>query len=580
MASDAVLERLAREILMVDERGNSLNEQYSQTLEKGLPKLPPDAERRDVIVLGAGIAGLVAGKLLKDAGYNVTILEANDGRVGGRVKTFHTSEGGEPAFKDPKQYAEAGAMRIPTTHPLVNKVIDLMGLRSKVQPFYNVDVLKADPSKQANRTWLKTNGVEVRQYQYNTGDLPPQLTSVGFPLPEALRNQTASALLNDALALPNKLVDKSLPLDKQIEGWKEVLAKYDEYSMRQYLREYYQDEHVIEYIGTLKNLTSRMFLSFIHNFIDTFYINSETSYIELAGGNWRLPQSFVPYLAEDLVMNARAIELGWFNPHTGVGDPRAMHRGKPGVWVKTVNEPAVKRGVARPQHIRVEREFTADFLVVTIPFSALRFVKVSPLFSYDKRRAIIELHYDQATKVLLEFSERFWEWDEATWRARLGSPYRGHDSLGGGSIVDGPNRFIYYPSHPVPGSTGGVILASYTWADEACRWDSMPDEDRYGFALKGLTDIYGPEIKKFFTGAGRTQSWLRDHYSFGEAAVFTPGQLTTLHPHIPTPEGLVHFAGEHTSLKHAWIEGAIESAVRVALEISRREGAVKSGSST
>jgi monoamine oxidase len=31
--------------------------------------------------------------------------------------------------------------------------------------------------------------------------------------------------------------------------------------------------------------------------------------------------------------------------------------------------------------------------------------------------------------------------------------------------------------------------------------------------------------------------------------------------------GPLHFAGEHTSLKHAWIEGAVESAVRAALEV-------------
>jgi thiamine pyrophosphate-dependent enzyme len=31
--------------------------------------------------------------------------------------------------------------------------------------------------------------------------------------------------------------------------------------------------------------------------------------------------------------------------------------------------------------------------------------------------------------------------------------------VGGGSVTDNPNRFIYYPSHPVPGSPGGVVLA-------------------------------------------------------------------------------------------------------------------------
>jgi monoamine oxidase len=251
-----------------------------------------------------------------------------------------------------------------------------------------------------------------------------------------------------------------------------------------------------------------------------------------------------------------------------------VHHGKPGVYVRTLNEPMVKRGTVRSNRPRIEREFNGDYLVVTIPFSALRFTQVAPLFSYEKRRAIIELHYDSATKVLLEFNERFWEWDEAQWRKYLPDEYRGHNAIGGGSITDSPNRFIYYPSHKVEGSRGGVILASYTWADDASRWDSIPDEDRYNFALKGLTDIYGKGIKRFFTGYGKTESWMADYYSFGEAAVFSPGQLTSLHPYIPGAEGPVHFAGEHTSLKHAWIEGAIESGIRVALEIhEKHEGA-------
>lgn len=35
------------------------------------------------------------------------------------------------------------------------------------------------------------------------------------------------------------------------------------------------------------------------------------------------------------------------------------------------------------------------------------------------------------------------------------------------------------------------------------------------------------------------------------------------------PEGCgIHFPGEHTSLKHTWIEGTIESGVRTALAVS------------
>ena len=42
------------------------------------------AER--VIVVGAGMAGLVAARLLHDSGFTVTVLEARD-RIGGRTWT-------------------------------------------------------------------------------------------------------------------------------------------------------------------------------------------------------------------------------------------------------------------------------------------------------------------------------------------------------------------------------------------------------------------------------------------------------------------------------------------------------------
>ncbi|HIA84572.1 MAG TPA: FAD-dependent oxidoreductase, partial [Candidatus Marinimicrobia bacterium] len=63
-----------------------------------------------IVIVGAGLSGLVAGYELTRAGHEVTILEARN-RVGGRVLTLR-----EP-FSD-GHFAEAGAARIPPDHNL------------------------------------------------------------------------------------------------------------------------------------------------------------------------------------------------------------------------------------------------------------------------------------------------------------------------------------------------------------------------------------------------------------------------------------------------------------------------------
>ena len=77
---------------------------------------------KSVVVLGAGIAGLVAAYELRQAGYSVTVLEARD-RVGGRAWTIRGGDrvvqNGLPlqhaAFSD-GLYFNAGPARIPSWH--------------------------------------------------------------------------------------------------------------------------------------------------------------------------------------------------------------------------------------------------------------------------------------------------------------------------------------------------------------------------------------------------------------------------------------------------------------------------------
>ena len=81
---------------------------------------------KKVLVLGAGMAGLVAAYELTKLGHDVTILEART-RPGGRVHTLR-----EP-FSD-GLFAEAGAARIPDNHDLTHKYVKEFAL--PLEPFY------------------------------------------------------------------------------------------------------------------------------------------------------------------------------------------------------------------------------------------------------------------------------------------------------------------------------------------------------------------------------------------------------------------------------------------------------------
>ncbi|MEU1631035.1 FAD-dependent oxidoreductase [Streptomyces sp. NPDC020096] len=96
---------LARKLLLVGDGGEDLKMKYLNVLiDRGLPKA---ASRKTILIGGASIAGLVAAPLLRNAGHNVVILEANANRTGGRIKTFRR------VFSDRTLHAEAGAMRLP-----------------------------------------------------------------------------------------------------------------------------------------------------------------------------------------------------------------------------------------------------------------------------------------------------------------------------------------------------------------------------------------------------------------------------------------------------------------------------------
>lgn len=451
-----------------------------------------DAPRKKVLILGAGIAGLVAAYELMQAGHTPILLEAQN-RLGGRIFTMRApfAEG---------LHAEAGAMRIPSTHDLTLHYCKKFGL--ELYPF-----TMGNPN-----AYVYTFGqkLRVQDYRERSDVLEEYLT------PEE-RATTVQAMWSEAIKEFAAMVNA-----RGDAAWDEIVANYDNYSTREFLEEKKWSEGAIELYGLMENQEANMNYSFVELLreeIGEFYTNLQ----QIQGGTDRLPNAFYPTLAPYIRLGAQVVAL-------------------------TQDENSV---TAYYRTLAGRFRETADYMICTIPFTVLRHIEILKPFTHAKQKAIRQLHYDASTKIFIQCRRRFWEEDE--------------NIYGGGTVTDLAIRNLYYPEHGR--ETGrGVLLASYTWADDAERWASLPPRDRLEQAIENIAQIH-PQIVKEYEG-GASWSWHDDPYAGGAFAMFEPGQQLHLYAHMIKPEGRIHFAGEHASLEHAWIQGAIESALRAATEVN------------
>jgi monoamine oxidase len=197
-------------------------------------------------------------------------------------------------------------------------------------------------------------------------------------------------------------------------------------------------------------------------------------------------------------------------------------------------------------------EVHADRCVCALPFAPLRRVQIDAGFSQEKMEAIHNLRYMPAARCYFQTKSRFWEDDP------LG-PLGGIDIL----ATDTMAGRVWNTSSQQPDQTAGMLHA-YMFDTEALEFASYGDQREH--AMSRLFDTLVPGIEGQ-TIATAQKAWQEDPWAGGGWGWTQPETLHWMLPAMRQAEGRTHFAGEHTSLWIAWMNGALESAERVVEEI-------------
>ncbi|WP_374564091.1 flavin monoamine oxidase family protein [Ideonella sp.] len=482
--------------------------------------------------------------LLDQFGIDYHVIEASGERLGGRVRTHYFNN-------ESHQYAELGAMRFPESW-----------LQSRLFGFWD-HLNQTAPSTPGARQITR---IPYILYDASTDPKAGNLLCYNGQ-PPVTRNQVVldNSLLgfdeyfngpefdyfrdaNGKIKPAQTLLDNAIQPFMDLLGsghidqaWAEIL-KYDGYSGRSYLQEI-GDRHkpypvrIVDYMESVLSYTGVYDLAFIEMLLDNFSFDDTTHWSAMDGGTARVAQEMANRVPrEKVTMGASVFRV------EEKGDRTVVH---------------YRFGDG---NLTESAEF--DRVIVTVPFSVLRFIETPRSWSVQKLEAIRMLKMTNAVKVALGFKSRFWE-RPGPYSARM---------AGGQSNTDLPVRSVVYPSFGIDQPGPAYILASYCWQNDADKFAHLTQEQMFEACLRHVVELHGEVARDEYLGHGASIVWNNDPLAGGGFEFFAPGQFLQKFMDAREPEGRFHFAGEHLDMVHYWIAGAYDSAFRTVWEILVLEG--------
>jgi monoamine oxidase len=237
--------------------------------------------------------------------------------------------------------------------------------------------------------------------------------------------------------------------------------------------------------------------------------------LRIRGGNDQLPRAFAELIDDLRLMTpAQRIEL-----HAG-GVRVGVHGG----------------------------EVVARFCVLAAPPPAIRrLIEFSPPLPPVLGEAVMQLVFGDATKILLQYSKRFW-------RGRGDS---------GRIFTDLTFQTAWEATSGQAGSHG--ILTAYPTGRNGAIYAARFPTTQQLLAADEIDDVY-PGSRALF-GHGAAAAWQIEVPSRGSVAAYAPGQVTRYWRVLRRPHGRLFLAGEHTDSYPGTMEGAVRSGRRAAAAI-------------
>jgi len=474
----------------------------------------PRGTGRKVVILGAGIAGLVSAYELRRAGWDVTVLEARD-RIGGRAWTIRGGDRVQQIGR-PDQichyseglYLNAGPARIPHHHHVILGYARRFGVALEVM----VNSNRAARSEFGGRIY--TN----RQLAYDTRGRFSELLAKaidGGALDGELRGGEKEAM-RQFLAFYGSLGERGVYTPDGRSGMDPLPGGYRE-----------TGRPVPRALSAADLMAIGPTAGFPIVFEDVF--DMQAPMFQPVGGMDRIAHAFYDQVRP-------AVRLG--SPIT------AIRRRGTGV---------------RIHHGPGDRVLDADHCICTLPLNLLG--RIPSDFSPAKQAAIRDNPYLVSTKVGFE-APRFWE-EEGIY--------------GGLAWTDRANENLLYPSGGWHGEKGVLVTAyasGWTGQNHAAEFAAMSHADRFRLCGASVEALHPGKAR--LLGRPVTVSWGLTQWSEGVGPVGPAfgggpqgGPRTAAYEELLKPEGPIVFAGEHLSYVPFWQEGAALSAhaaLRVLME--------------